>query len=172
MTFKREVFIMSKVEDAIEKAKEALPNITPTPPGLKAESSVHDLKSRLEWGEPALTILDVRPRDVYNRGHIMGAMEFPMDKLVELAQKNLETKRDIYIYGASDEETSEVAKMLRQAGFINVAELKGGLEAWKAVGGSTEGIDETRAEPGANAYNVVTNVKNHFERQEIDFEKP
>ncbi|MBD1854004.1 MULTISPECIES: rhodanese-like domain-containing protein [Leptolyngbya] len=163
---------MSKLEDAIENAKEALPNITPTPHGLKAESSVHDLKSRLEWGEPALTILDVRSRDVYNHGHIMGAMEFPMDQLVELAQKNFEYKRDIYVYGATDEETTEAARMLRQAGFVNVAELKGGLEAWKAVGGSTEGIDETRAEPGANAYNVVTNVKNHFERQEIDFQKP
>nr|MCU0553069.1 rhodanese-like domain-containing protein [Leptolyngbya sp. Prado105] len=84
---------MSKLEDAIETAKEILPNITPTPPELKTESSVHNLKSRLEWGEPALTILDVRPRDIYNRGHIMGAMEFPMDQLVELAQKNLETKR-------------------------------------------------------------------------------
>lgn len=163
---------MSKLEDAIENAKEALPNITPTPPGLKTESSVHDLKSRLEWGEPALTILDVRPRDVYNLGHIMGAMEFPIDELVELARNNFEAKRDIYVYGASDEETAQAARLLREAGFINVAELKGGLEAWKQVGGSTEGVDETRAEPGKNAYNVVDNVKNHFERQEIDFKKP
>ncbi|MBD1843315.1 rhodanese-like domain-containing protein [Cyanobacteria bacterium FACHB-63] len=163
---------MSKVEDAIEKAKEMLPNVTPTPPGLKAQSSVHDLKSRLEWGEPGLTILDVRPRDIYNQGHIMGAMEFPVDKLVDLAKNNLETNRDIYVYGASDQETAEAANLLRQAGYQNVSELKGGLEAWKAVAGSTEGIDESLADPGKNAYNVVDNVKNHFERQEIDFEKP
>ncbi|MER3432074.1 MAG: rhodanese-like domain-containing protein [Leptolyngbya sp. ERB_1_1] len=163
---------MSKVEDAIEKAKEALPNVTPTPPGLKAESSVHDLKSRLEWGEPGLTIIDVRPRDIYNAGHIMGAIDFPMENLVELTQKNYETNRDIYVYGASDQETAEAARALRQAGFKNIAELKGGLEAWKAVAGSTEGIDETRTDPGPNAYNVVTNVKTHFEKQEIDFEKP
>ncbi|MBW4442769.1 MAG: rhodanese-like domain-containing protein [Plectolyngbya sp. WJT66-NPBG17] len=163
---------MSKLEDAIEKAKEILPNITPTPPGLKAESSVHDLKSRLEWGEPALTILDVRPRDVYNQGHIMGAMEFPLDKLVDLAKNNLEVDRDIYVYGANDQETAEAARLLRQAGYKSIAELKGGIDAWKEAAGSTEGVDETRAEPGANAYNVVTNVKNHFERQEIDFEKP
>ncbi|MBW4527315.1 MAG: rhodanese-like domain-containing protein [Phormidium tanganyikae FI6-MK23] len=163
---------MSKLEDAIEKAKEILPNITPTPPGLKAESSVHDLKSRLEWGEPALTILDVRPRDLYNQGHIMGAMEFPLDKLVDLAKNNLEVDRDIYVYGANDQETAEAARLLRQAGYKSIAELKGGIDAWKEAAGSTEGVDETRAEPGANAYNVVTNVKNHFERQEIDFEKP
>jgi len=163
---------MSKIEDTIEKAKEALPNVTPTPPGLKAESSVHDLKSRLEWGEPGLTIIDVRSRDVYNQGHITGAIDFPMEELVELTQKNYETNRDIYVYGASDQETAEAARALRQAGFKNIAELKGGLEAWKAIAGSTEGIDETRTDPGANAYNVVTNVKNHFEKQEIDFEKP
>lgn len=163
---------MSKVEDAIEKAKEMLPNITPTPPGLKAQSSVHDLKSRLEWGEPGLTILDVRPRDIYNQGHIMGAMEFPMNKLVDLAKNNFEPNRDLYVYGASDQETAEAANLLRQAGFQSVSELKGGLDAWKAVAGSTEGIDESLADPGKNAYNVVDNVKNHFERQEINFEKP
>ena len=163
---------MSLVDDAIEKAKEALPNITPTPPGLKAESSVHDLKSRLEWGEPALTILDVRPRDVYNNGHIMGAMEFPLDKLVDLAKNNLEVNRDIYVYGATEQETAEAAKLLRQQGYKNVAELKGGLDAWKAIAGSTEGIDETRTDPGADAYNVVTNVKTHLEKQEINFKKP
>lgn len=161
---------MSNLQNAIQNAKDALPNVTPTPPKLKPVSSVHDLKSRLEWGEPALTILDIRPRDVYNHGHIMGAMDFPMNELVDLAKKNFEADRDIYVYGANDQETTEAARQLREAGFRNVAELQGGLEAWKQVSGSTEGIEESQEGPGANAYNVVTNVKNHFERQEIDFQ--
>ena len=162
---------MFNLEDTIQNAKDALPNVTPTPPKLKSESSVHDLKSRLEWGEPALTIIDVRSREIYNHGHIMGAIDFPMDELVDLAKRNYESDRDIYVYGASDEETAQAASLLREAGFTSVAELQGGLEAWKAIAGSTEGIDESQTGPGSNAYNVVTNVKNHFERQEIDFEK-
>jgi hypothetical protein len=39
---------MANLQDVIKNAKEALPNITPTPPGLKAESAAYDLKARLE----------------------------------------------------------------------------------------------------------------------------
>lgn len=157
------------IDDLIKNAKEALPNATPTPPGLKTESSVHDLKSRLEWGEPALTILDVRPREVFNDSHIMGAMAFPLTDLVTLAKSSLEFERDIYIYGASEQETAQAAAMLREAGFSAVAELKGGLSEWKAIGGSTEGAVDGSQEPGEHAYNVVSQVKHHQDTQKLDF---
>jgi rhodanese-related sulfurtransferase len=147
-----------KVSEAILDAKEKMPHLTPTPPGLKAQSSVHDLKSRLEWGEPALTILDVRDRNTYNEGHIMGAMPMPMDELVDRAKPSLALNRDIYIYADSDEQTSQAANMLREAGFYNVAELKGGLPAWKAVGGPTEGVIESQTPPDAGDYNVVSRL--------------
>ncbi|MBW4538063.1 MAG: rhodanese-like domain-containing protein [Myxacorys chilensis ATA2-1-KO14] len=160
---------MENPQDLIQKAKDALPNVTPTPPDLKKESSVHDLKSRLEWGEPALTILDVRPRDAYNDSHILGAMEFPMNELVDLAKNNFESQRDLYIYGANDAETSEAASQLRQAGFNSVAELRGGLEAWKAIAGPTEGISDSRTDTPPQAYNVAQNVAFHAKTQEADF---
>ncbi|MBC7825932.1 MAG: rhodanese-like domain-containing protein [Candidatus Parcubacteria bacterium] len=161
---------MMGLEDIIKNVKEALPNITPTPPGLKRESSVYDLKSRLEWGEPALTILDVRPRELFNDSHVMGAMDFPLTELVTLAKGSLEPERDIYLYGANDQETAQAAATLREAGFRSVAELKGGLTEWKAVGGSTEGTVDAREEPGEHAYNVVSQVKHHMDTQKIDFE--
>jgi rhodanese-related sulfurtransferase len=161
---------MKNPQDLIKDAKDALPNVTPTPPGLKKESSVHDLKSRLEWGEPALTILDVRPREAFNDSKIMGAMDFPLDELVDLAQKNLEPSRDIYVYGSDDGETAQAAQLLRDAGFKSVAEIKGGLAQWRAIGGSTEGNIDGREEPGEHAYNVVSQVKHHADTQEIDFQ--
>lgn len=157
------------LDDLIKNAKEALPNVTPTPPDLKNASSVYDLKSRLEWGEPALTILDTRPREVFNDSHIMGAMDFPVSELVTLAKNSLEFERDIYIYGANEQETAQAATMLREAGFRAVAELKGGLAEWKAIGGSTEGAVDGRQEPGEQAYNVVSQVKHHKDTQKINF---
>ena len=154
---------MENIQNTIQDAKEALPNITPTPPGLKAESSAHDLKARLEWGEPALTILDVRDRDSFNRGHIKGAMPMPVDRLVDTAQ-SIDKVRDIYVYGATDEETSQAASKLKEAGFSNVAVLKGGLNAWKAVDGSTEGPEEITP-PGSDAYNVVSRLAQHQQAQ-------
>lgn len=153
---------MANIEDNIVSAKQQMPDITPTPSGFKPQSSANDLKSRLELGEPAFTILDVRDRDTFNNGHILGAMSMPLDELVERAKSSLESNRDIYVYGESDEETAQAASQLRQAGFFKVAELRGGLPGWKAIHGPTEGVEESRTPPGADEYNVVDRVKEHF----------
>lgn len=106
----------------------------------KKKSNTQALKSRLDWGEPAFTIIDVRDRQTYNQGHIMGAIPMTMDSLENTAAKSLSRSRDIYIYGGSDADTNQAAQALRNAGFKNVSELKGGLAAWKVIGGAIEGI--------------------------------
>ena len=108
--------------------------IIPIPAPLKAYSRVQDLKKRLDWGEPALTIIDVRNRDAFNTSHITGAVSIPLNQLVEQALVHLELVRDIYVYGSSDEETATAATLLKEAGYQSVAELLGGLAAWKAAG--------------------------------------
>ena len=111
-------------------------SIIPTPQSkaFQPQSKVGDLKTRLDWGEPALTIIDVRDRDSYNLGHIQGAIPMPMSTLCDRAMDSLELERDIYVYGDTDEETATAAAHLREAGFQRVSELTGGLAAWKAVG--------------------------------------
>ncbi|MBH8562188.1 rhodanese-like domain-containing protein [Nostoc sp. CENA67] len=143
-----------------------LGNIIPEQPQIDSQSDVHVLKSRLEWGEPAFTILDVRDRNSYNEGHIMGSMPMPTDGLVDRASSSIDKSRDIYVYGASEEQTAQAVQALRSAGFVHVSELKGGLAAWKAIGGPTEGIVESRTPPGADDYNVVSRVKDHLENQQ------
>ncbi|MEL7242165.1 MAG: rhodanese-like domain-containing protein [Cyanobacteria bacterium J06573_2] len=135
-------------------------NIIPNqPPVTKKKTDAHVLKSRLEWGEPAFTIIDVRDRQTYNEGHIMGALPMAMDGLGDAAAKSLAKSRDIYVYGGSDEETTQAAQTLRSSGFENVSELKGGLAAWKAIGGPTEGIAESMTPAGKDDYNVVDRMK-------------
>lgn len=151
---------MANIQDKILDAKDALPNITPTPPGLKPQSSANDLKTRLERGEPAFTILDVRDRPAYNQGRIMGAMNMPLNELVDRAKGALQLNRDIYVYGEGDEQSAQAASQLRSAGFVNVAELKGGFPAWKAIGGPTEGTVESQLPPGPAGYNPVAEAKN------------
>ncbi|MFP4132597.1 MAG: rhodanese-like domain-containing protein [Halothece sp.] len=107
--------------------------IFPQPAPFKEKSRVYDLKSRLDWGEPALTIIDVRDRATFNQGHIMGAISFPREEVISRTESNLERDRDLYIYSDTDEETADVANRLREAGFKRVAELTGGLGAWKAA---------------------------------------
>jgi rhodanese-related sulfurtransferase len=110
----------------------------PTPPSMMEKSRVYELKSRLDWGEPALTIVDVRKHDEFIQGHILGAVNMPLDELIDRAVKSLEPVRDIYVYSDTDEEASEAAAKLREAGYMNVSEVQGGLPAWKAYQYPTE----------------------------------
>lgn len=120
-------------------------NIIPSQPIVDKKSDPRTLKSRLQWGDPAFTIVDVRDRQTYKNGHIMGALWMKMDNLADTAMQSLSRSRDIYIYGANDAETKRAAQTLICAGFENVSELKGGFAGWKAIGGSTEGIVESIA---------------------------
>ena len=64
----------------------------------------------------------------------------PMDELVMRASASLESERDIYIYGDNNAATASAVAKLREAGYDRVAELVGGLGAWQAASGATEGV--------------------------------
>lgn len=104
------------------------------PPALKSKSRVYELKARLDWGEPALTIVDVRDRTDFCNSHITGAINLPVAELIDRAFLSLERVRDLYIYSDTDEDTAAAAAKLREAGYLHVSEVQGGLPAWKAYG--------------------------------------
>lgn len=111
----------------------------PIPKPLTNKTNVIALKERLDWGEPALTIIDLRNRTQFNTSRILGAISMPVDELLERVKGSLERDRDIYLYSNGDAETAQAATRLRNAGYRNVAEIIGGLPAWRAVDGPTEG---------------------------------
>lgn len=110
------------------------------PSKLKPQATVQDLKSRLDWGEPALTIIDVRNRADFNENRIQGSVSMPLVALAAAIDGSLEKERDIYIYGDSDAVTAEAANQLRTAGYQRVAELEGGLQSWQAAKYPVEGV--------------------------------
>lgn len=133
---------MSDLPEQIESVKSTLTEPLPTPPEMSGKKATpHEILQRLNWGEPALTIVDVRDRDAFNHEHIQGAISMPSEQMPQAAEAALQAKRDIYIYGHEGDQAAVVANQLRQAGFINVAEIDGGLSAWKSVGGPLDGID-------------------------------
>lgn len=149
---------MADFEDTLTTAKGKMPDITPTPPGFRPQTNAYELKSRLQWGEPGLTIVDVRDHDTFNQRRILGAITMPIDQLEEIASFALLPKRDIYVYGASEAETTSAANQLRQMGFDRVAELKGGIEQWEEISGALEG-SATNQSPGPEAYNLTARLR-------------
>jgi rhodanese-related sulfurtransferase len=87
-----------------------------------------------------LTIIDVRDRADFNATRIQGSVSMPLVTLTAAIGGSLEKERDIYIYGDSDAVTAEAANQLRTAGYQRVAELRGGLPAWKAAKYPVEGV--------------------------------
>jgi len=114
--------------------------LIPTPGAMQSKANVAALKERLDWGEPALTIIDVSDLDTFNASHIMGAIAMPLGELVSRARAALEKNRDIYVYGQTAEQTAAAASQLRAAGYQNIAELMGGLAAWKGSEYPIEGL--------------------------------
>ncbi|MDB9529499.1 rhodanese-like domain-containing protein [Oscillatoria sp. CS-180] len=112
--------------------------IIPRPAPMRETARVYDLKARLDWGEPALTIIDVRDRALFNERHVMGAISMSVTELVNRALSTLELGRDIYVYASTDEEATIAAEQLRAAGYAKVSVLRGGVAAWKAAGFPTE----------------------------------
>jgi rhodanese-related sulfurtransferase len=104
------------------------------PRPLRPLSRVYDLKSRLDWGEPALTIVDIRDRATFNEGHITGAISIPAVALINRAQQYLELSRDIYLCAGLDEEAVAAAAALRTAGYQRISVVRGGAAAWQAAG--------------------------------------
>ncbi|MEL6778823.1 MAG: rhodanese-like domain-containing protein [Cyanobacteria bacterium J06597_16] len=128
-----------EVLGAVDDAQDVVGKATPVSTEYKEVASPSDLKSRLNWGEPALSIVDVRDRDAFNYERITGAMPMPMDSLLTSAAASFESSRDIYIYGDSKEQASQAANQLQSNGFSKVSVIEGGLGAWKAIGGPVEG---------------------------------
>lgn len=130
---------MVGINEAVDAVQEIAAEITPVPATFDRVASASDLKARLNWGEPALTIIDVRDRESFNDMRITGAISLPIEVLTERASQTLEPNRDIYVYGETDEATMGAALQLHSAGFERVSALRGGLPAWKANQGPIEG---------------------------------
>jgi rhodanese-related sulfurtransferase len=101
---------------------------------LRPTSRIYDLKQRLDWGEPALTIIDIRERHDFQEAHVSGSVSIPYSDLLTTAPRCFEWNRDLYIYGTTDAEAEIAAEQLRQAGYSRVSVLRGGVAAWKAAG--------------------------------------
>ena len=64
-------------------------------------ADVNDLRTSLQWGQPAFTIIDVRDRSTYNQSRITGAISIPLNDL-ESRAGSLYRERQTYIYGEND----------------------------------------------------------------------
>lgn len=94
-------------------------------------------------------LLDPRTEARFAQGHLPGAINIPLPKILENDEK-LANAKNIIVYGTgwNDYISPAAAKRLMALGYQNVYDFRGGVELWKAEGGKVEsGAPATQPKP-------------------------
>jgi hydroxyacylglutathione hydrolase len=93
--------------------------------------TVTELKAKLEAGEP-WNLLDVRSKEEYEEGHIKDIKHIYVGVL-EKHLNEVSKKGPIVVICKTGKRSAIASSILLRAGYSNVYNLLGGMEAWKTV---------------------------------------
>jgi molybdopterin/thiamine biosynthesis adenylyltransferase/rhodanese-related sulfurtransferase len=96
--------------------------------GEIAEMSPHELKRRMDAGEP-FELIDVREPFEYEISRIDGAKLIPLGEITERLDE-LSGEQPIVVHCHSGKRSEQAVRLLQQRGFANVYNLEGGIDAW------------------------------------------
>ena len=100
------------------------------PFGQVPEIDVHQLEERLSGDNPP-QILDVRTSTEWERSHIPGAINLPIQKLKKtLPSLKLDVEHPVVTICLSAHRSIPAVRLLQVKGFADVVQLKGGMLAW------------------------------------------
>lgn len=88
-------------------------------------------------------ILDVRTRGEFASGHIEQALQADWNDKKEFEHRIsfMDKKKPVYVYCLAGGRSAAAAARMRQLGFENVFELKGGTNAWRATNKPLTGVN-------------------------------
>ena len=80
-----------------------------------------------------LQVIDVRRPDEWSHGHIAGARHKPLNHVEEMLS-DLDRTRPVVVHCKGGARSAIACSLIQRAGFENVANLIGGLDAWQSFG--------------------------------------
>lgn len=89
--------------------------------------SAKELQQRVHQG--SVTILDVREPWEYQQCHIENSVHIPMGEISH-RHNELRPDQEIVVMCHHGMRSLQVAQYLEKAGFTNIANLSGGIDAW------------------------------------------
>lgn len=126
--------------------------------------SVDDLKNRIRQKDKAMMLLDTRVITSYYKGHIPGSCSLFDGEAMSRA-KDLDKNLTIVAYGPGqaqrsenpeDRQAGDVLMKLRNLGFKNLMELKGGFEAWANAGNRVDSSPPGSIKPAQPGFMMST----------------
>ncbi|MFW6277648.1 MAG: rhodanese-like domain-containing protein [Prolixibacteraceae bacterium] len=93
-----------------------------------------ELKQKLENND--IKLVEVLSEEEYNKAHIKGAVNIPLEKIVTEASDKFDKEDEIVVYCSDKNCTASptAAKKLKDSGFTAVYHYEGGKKAWKEAG--------------------------------------
>ncbi len=83
---------------------------------------------------PGAVMLDVRTPEEYRKGHVANALNFNWnDPSFGKKVAKMDKESPVFVYCLSGGRSAEAAKSLREQGFAQVYEMKGGIMKWRAA---------------------------------------
>jgi rhodanese-related sulfurtransferase len=92
-----------------------------------------ELNRELAEEPGSIQIVDVRRKAEWEQGHISTALHKPLDRVVKMLG-DLEAHKPIVVHCKGGYRSAIACSLIQRAGFENVTNLIGGLDAWQATG--------------------------------------
>ena len=94
--------------------------------------TVDQIAERIIEGDPSILLVDVRPEDMYDEYHIPGAINIPLEQVVNdsLNAPLLLTNKDIVFYSNSSLKADQAWILCRRNHMENQYVMLGGLNTW------------------------------------------
>ncbi|EKN70038.1 Rhodanese-like protein [Neobacillus bataviensis LMG 21833] len=90
--------------------------------------STTDLKTALN--DKNKQFIDVRTPVEFKGNHIRGFKNIPLQQLSQKAEKELSKGKEVVVICQSGMRSQKASKMLKNLGFTNVTNVRGGMSAW------------------------------------------
>jgi len=147
----QEIVLVAEDEDALEESRMRLARVgmertgaclgdgmtawaaARKPAAQIVQIPADELKRELDEDAAGIQLVDVRRKSEWDSGHLPGAAHKPLDKL-ESMLADLDHKRPIIVHCKGGYRGAVACSLMQRAGFENVTNLMGGLDAWQAFG--------------------------------------
>lgn len=102
------------------------------------ETTVHQIKERLDQGEHVL-LIDVREESEWQEGHLPGALHLGKGIIERDIEKRIpDLDAEIVLYCGGGYRSALAAENLQRMGYTRVISMDGGFRGWKEAGYSVE----------------------------------
>ncbi len=87
-------------------------------------------------------VLDVRTDEEWNESHATGAVHWGLEEQLKQGQlPDIDKDAEIYVYCRTGNRSGQAIKIMQEAGYTNLVNIRG-LEDWEAANGeTTSGVD-------------------------------